>query len=283
MQDAFSHCEALLRAVDRDRFLTALFAPADRRPALLALYAFNAEIARVREVAHQPLAGEVRLQWWRDLLGGESGEAGAGNPVAAALLATITGHGLPTEPLRQLVEARRFDLYEEPMPSLAELERYLEATSCGLIGVAAHALVSGDCGMPGLVRAVGLAYGITALLKAFPVHAGRGQLFIPLDLLERHGAARAQATSGGPASPALRAALAELRGEARRHLDAARALLGTAPAAALPALLPAALVAPVLARMERRDYEPFAPVEIAAWRRQWLIWCAAARPQGMFG
>jgi phytoene/squalene synthetase len=71
MQDAFTHCETLLRAGDKDRFLAALFAPAEHRSALYALYAFNLEIARVREVAHGPLAGEIRLQWWCDVLGGE--------------------------------------------------------------------------------------------------------------------------------------------------------------------------------------------------------------------
>ena len=70
MPDAFAHCEALVRAADRERFLTALFAPADRRNALFALYAFNIEIARVREAVREPLAGEIRLQWWSDALRG---------------------------------------------------------------------------------------------------------------------------------------------------------------------------------------------------------------------
>ena len=70
---------------------------------------------------------------------------------------------------------------------------------------------------------------------------------------------------------------------ARRHLAAARDLLATAPASVTPAFLPVALAGPTLALMERRDYDPFVPVEIAQWRRQWLIWRAARRPQRMFG
>ena len=60
MQDAFAHCGALLRAADKERFLTTLFAPAEHRDALIALYAFNVEIARVREVVREALAGLVR-------------------------------------------------------------------------------------------------------------------------------------------------------------------------------------------------------------------------------
>jgi len=70
MPDAFAYCENLLRAGDKDRWLASLFAPADRRPHLHALYAFNLEIARVRELAREAMAGEIRLQWWREVLAG---------------------------------------------------------------------------------------------------------------------------------------------------------------------------------------------------------------------
>ncbi len=53
---------------DRDRFQTALFAPARHREALFALYAFNYEIARVRETITEPMLGQIRLQWWREVI-----------------------------------------------------------------------------------------------------------------------------------------------------------------------------------------------------------------------
>jgi len=281
MQDAAAYCEALVRAADRDRYLAALFAPAEHRGALHALYAFNLEVARVRELVHEPLAGEIRLQWWSDALGGgRRGEVEA-HPVASALLAAIERYGLPVEPLAALIEARRFDLYDEPMATLADLEAYAERVSSSLIALAARILGGGREGQIGaLARHAGLAQAIAGLLKAFPVHAARGQTFVPLEILDRHGAER---QVRGPATAELRAALAEMRIVARRHLASARALIAAAPAAVVPALLPAALAAPTLAPMERRGYDPFLPVEIAPWRRQWLIWRAARRPQRMFG
>src|SRR6266516_3628576 len=246
MQDAFAHCEGLVRAADKDRFLSSLFAPAEHRNALLSLYAFNLEIARVREVAREALAGEIRLQWWSDALGGR----GEGHPVAAALLATITRYRLPPERFQTLLDARRFDLYDEPMRTLADLEAYAEGVSAGLIA-------------------------------AFPIHAARGQLFVPLEILARHGATR-EHVAGRQATPQLRAALAELRAHGRRHLREAQRLLAAAPAAIMPALLPVALAGPTLARMERRGYDPFTPIEIAAWRRQLILWRAARWPRRMF-
>src|SRR5256885_12928157 len=64
--DRLSPVAALVRRHDRDRFQTVLFAPAARREALFALYAFNYEIARVRESVTLPMLGQIRLQWWRE-------------------------------------------------------------------------------------------------------------------------------------------------------------------------------------------------------------------------
>src|SRR5262245_27590943 len=129
MPDAFDHCQEMVHAGDKDRFLATLFAPEKYRRALHALYAFNLEIARVREVAHQPIAGEIRLQWWRDaLLGAGQGEAAA-HPVAVAVREVVVRYRLPPAALAGLIDGHTFDLYDEPMPSIAELENYAMATS----------------------------------------------------------------------------------------------------------------------------------------------------------
>jgi phytoene synthase len=133
MPDAFAHCEALVRTADRERFLTALFAPAEFRMALFAVYAFNIEIARVREAVRDPLAGEIRLQWWSDALASTARGDAEANPVASALIATVTRFHLPVDTLQAVVAARRFDLYDEPMVTLGELEAYADGASGGLI------------------------------------------------------------------------------------------------------------------------------------------------------
>lgn len=282
MQDAFAYCEALVRASDRDRFLTTLFAPAERRAALFALYAFNIEIARVREVVRDPLAGEIRLQWWSDALGGEARGDAEANPVAAALIATITRHRLPVEYLKGLIAARRFDLHNEPMATLAELEGYADGASAGLMALTAGVLTTDpSADVARLAHHAGAAHAITGLLHALPVHAARGQLYIPTEVLRRHGAGQAE-IAAGVATPALRAALADLRKIARDHLAAARELIGAAPPALLPALLPLAPASTLLNAMERSGYDPFAPPEIAPWRRQWLIWRASRKPARLF-
>ena len=281
MQQAFAHCEALVRAADRDRFLAALFAPRERRGALFALYAFNVEIARVREVVRDPVAGEIRLQWWSDVLAGDGRGEIEAHPVASALRASVARYGLPPERLQTTISARRFDLYDEPMATLADLEAYADGASSSLIALAAQILNGGAPDIDALSHHAGRAQAIAGLLKAFPFHAARGQLFVPLELLERHGADREDVRIGR-ATPQLRSALADLRDSARRHLRQAQDMARTVSPDAMPALLPVALAGATLARMERGDYDPFVPVEIAPWRRQWLIWRAARRPARIF-
>jgi 15-cis-phytoene synthase len=278
MQDAFAYCAELVRAADRDRFITTLFAPAERRGALQALYAFNAELARVRDAAHAALPGEIRLQWWSDVVDRQRDDEAQANPVAAALLATMERHQLARDQLIDLIDARRFDLYDDPMVRVADLETYARRTSSSLISLAAQVAAGVEAETTSV--AAGLAAGLTGVLRAFPIHVARGQLYVPMEILDRHEV-HPHDLFAGRSSAGLKAALAELRGVARRHLAAAHEGLAALPEQAIPAFLPVALVRPSLARLERID--PFTPIELAPWRRQWLIWRAARDPARIAG
>ena len=270
-----AHCENLVRAGDKDRWLASLFAPAERRPYLHALYAFNLEVARVRELAREPMAGEIRLQWWREVIAGTRPGEAAAHPVAATLLETVARFGLSSETLADLIEARAFDLYDDPMPTLAALAAYGRRTASGLIELAAQVLDRAHAGLGDAAGPAGIAYATTGLLRAFARHASRGQLYLPADVLARHGVTTSDVFAGRVTEP-LRAALAELRAFARGNLAAFAARRRELPAAVVPVFLPVALVPAYLARMERRDYDPFTtPVEVPQWRRQWLLWRAA--------
>jgi 15-cis-phytoene synthase len=276
MADAFAYCENLVRAGDKDRWLASLFAPADRRAHLHALYAFNLEVARVRELAREPMAGEIRLQWWREVITGTRPGEAAANPVAAALVETIERYELPAQTALDLIEARAFDLYNDPMPSLDAFAGYGRRTGSGLIELAAQVLEP-DHALGELADPAGIAYATTGLLRVFALHASRGQVYLPADVLARHGADVSDILAGRSTDP-LRAALAELRGFARKHFDMFEARRRALPPGRRPAFLPVALVPAYLKRMERPDYDPFkTPVEVPQWRRQWLLWRAARR------
>jgi phytoene synthase len=278
MSSDFDHARDLVYDLDRDRYLAALFAGADHRAGTLALYAFSAEIARVRDVVSDPLPGEVRLQWWRDLLAGVEHGSAAGNPVAAALLDTVSRYRLPVAALVAMIDARVFDLYDDPMPSLNDLEGYAGETSSALIQLASLILNNGqDPDTAETAGHAGVAYALTGLMRSLPWHAARGQMYLPQDLLQRHGA-DPQAILQGQTTPELRAVLAELRGHARHHLERVRQKVRDIPPHVAPAFLPVALVDPFLKRMEAPGHDPLKmPVEMSQLRRQWILWRAARK------
>lgn len=276
---AYAHAETAVRHHDPDRWLAGLWASADRRRHLYALYAFSGEIARIRDVVSDPLPGEVRARWWADMLGGARGGEGAGHPVAACLVDTVDRFDLPREPLERLIEARIFDLYDDPMPSLADLDAYCDDTAGTLTGLSCR-LLGGDCADPGVaaaIRAAGRAWALTGLMRALPFHAARGQLFLPADLLAAHGASSEDVVSGR-STPGVLATLAALRAHARDALAVTRRNIGHVPISAAPAFLPLTLVEPLLDRMDRPGWDPFRQsAEISPWRRHWRMWRSARR------
>ncbi|MBM3608964.1 MAG: phytoene/squalene synthase family protein, partial [Alphaproteobacteria bacterium] len=132
--------DGMLRESDRKRWLACLFIPQAVREHVIALHAFSHEITRVRDVISEPQLGEIRLQWWREAIeGSREGEALL-NPVAAVLLNAMRICNLPQAPLLNLIEARRFDLYNDAMPDLATLEGYCGETHSALFALTARIL-----------------------------------------------------------------------------------------------------------------------------------------------
>jgi phytoene synthase len=273
MQDAYAHCESVVRAADKDRFLAALFAPAERRRHLFALYAFNGEIARVRELAREALPGEIRLQWWRDVLAGDARGEVSANPIAAALLDTIGACGLSLDPLVRLIDAHAFDLYDDAMATLADLDAYGRDTEGALMGLAARVLAGDDAAAA--AASAGIACAVTNRLRTFPADAARRQMFVPVAILDRHGVSRA-AVEAQQNSAELRAALADLRTHAQSAFAAFLRAAEEIPEHCAPAFLAAAVVPAWLKRLDRAA-DPFRPVDLAQWRRQCIIWRAARR------
>jgi len=101
----------LVRSADRDRFLGALFAPEPARTDLLALLAFNHELARTRSVTREPMLARIRLEWWREAVGEA---AGAGKPraqpVVESLSETVRRHRLPPQDLIAVIDAREEEI-----------------------------------------------------------------------------------------------------------------------------------------------------------------------------
>jgi len=270
--DGAAYCADLVRRADPERFLAGLYAPEAMRRPLYALYAFDIEVRRIPALVRQPLAGEVRLQWWREAIAGERAAEAAGHPVAAELQRSISAGRLPAAAFDHLLTARIRDLYDDPVATVDELEGYCGDTSAAMVRLACLVLSGGE--EPGGAEAAGhggVALGIATLLA--DAGQGRGPQLVPVAVLARHGASRDDLVSGS-LTPALAAALAELRALARQHLAEARRLWPALAPAIRPAFLPLAALPLWLRCLERR---PFGAAPPPLWRRQAALWRAARR------
>jgi phytoene synthase len=273
---AAAFCADLVRTHDFTRYVSTLFVPAPERRALLAIYAFDVEIARVRDQVSQPLPGEIRLQWWSDMLAGAAHGGEEGNPVGAELLHAVRAFRLPVQRLSRLVEEHQFDLYNDPMPSMAALEGYLSDTSGTLFCLAAGVVGRPSEEIDHLARHAGLAQGILQVIQALPRDAARRQSFVPLQLLEQHGG-RIEELFSGKSTPGARAAIDQLLADAQAHLTAAMSLLPSVPPEARRVFLPMAMVQRDLARTSRADHDPFAPTVNSRLRVLWTLWRGSRR------
>jgi phytoene synthase len=255
-ETALSPVARLVRRHDRDRFLTALFAPADRREDLFALYAFNYEVAKTREVVSEPMLGRIRLQWWRESL--EAIYAGAAvrrHEVVEPLAAAITRHHLSRSPFERLIDAREFDLTGEPPATMEALEAYAEDSSAGLVQLALEILGTREATVLAAGREVGLAYALAGLLHAAPFHAGAKRLYLPADHMAAAGLEPHRTIFELKSSPALAKVVAEVAAVARRHLAAAHETQRQVPRRAVPALLPAVVAGRWLDRLARAGHD----------------------------
>jgi phytoene synthase len=270
-KDGAAFCADLVRTHDFVRYASTLFMPGPERRALLSIYAFNVEISRVHEQVSQPLPGEMRLQWWTDMLAGTEHGAVEGNPVAAELLQTIRKHPLPVETLSRLIEEHQFDLYNDPMPSMAALEGYLNDTASALFSLAARVVARPSEEIEHLARHAGLAQGMAGVIAALGRDASRQQLFLPLQLLQQHGSSKEEVFAGKP-TPSIRAAIDQLAGEAQEHLNTAFTLLADVPSEVRPIFLPLANVRRELNLTARAAIDPFLPKAASRLRILWTLW-----------
>lgn len=271
-----SYCGDLIRRYDRDRFLTCLFAPPERREGLFALFAFNHEIAKVPEVVTEPITGQIRIQWWREALDGLYAGTPRKHHVAEPLSAAIRRYDLTRMHFERVLDAREQDLDSDPPSDLNALEAYADATSGAVTQLALEVLGARDETSQRAGYHVGVAWALTGLARAVPYHAAQRRLMLPADLaavaeLDPHDLFELRQP------PEVRPIVARIAERANAHLDSARHDRHAIPKAARPALLPATIATGYLRLIARADNDPFAEtVQNRLPGRGWrLLWGAA--------
>ena len=274
---AYDLCVSLVKERDKDRFLATLFAPEPFRKHVLALHAFDLELSSIRALVSEPIAGEIRLQWWRDALQNVAHGDIDGHPTLAALRDTAFRFGFDMRPFVQMADARTFDLYDDPFSDAPVFEAYAGETTALLYQVIATVLGEGEPPPSGDAAGhVAVAATVGAILKGLCHPQNRGRALIPVSILTDAGAS-VEDLRAAEMTPELSRAITLFAAYGFEHwsiFDAALpGLLPTQRAAFLPL---AAL--PTLFARAKETRDPFtAPVDPPQWRRQWMMWRRAGQ------
>lgn len=268
-----SYCAAQVRDFDNDRFLTALFAPAELREPLMTLYAFNLELSKIRETVSESLIGRMRLQFWRDAVDGIVDGTPPAHEIATALSETVRAYNIPKSALHALIDAREIDLDDVPPADINATITYAEATSSSLIGMALRVLGVDPAAHADAVRDAGIAFALVGLVRAIPYQASTGRVTLPLDLCEAAGLDHT-APHQWPQNPDVSAITQPLLAAAQDHLFRARIAARAVPRQGLAAFLPLSLAALYLKRLTAVEGDPkrFHERPPAAARHITLLW-----------
>jgi len=245
-----------VRAHDHDRFLIALMAPAPARDALLALAAFNLEIAKTREVVSESMLGEIRLQWWRETVEMIYEGRPRRHDVGDALAEAVARHGLTRAHLDAMIDGREWDLTDQAPPTLEELEAYLDRTVLPLVRLQLEAVGVTDGAAHEAAVPLARAYGLTGLLRAVPFHARQRRVYLPTRVVEEVAARMGDLFELRP-HEGLARAVERLADRARDHLAEVRSRRRVLSRPALVVFRQATLAGIYLGRLARAGHDTF--------------------------
>lgn len=218
-----TYCGQQVMEQDKDRFRISLFFPPDKRKAMWAVMAFNAEIAKTREVVTETQIGHIRLQWWRDRLeeiyafldGRLEKGAWQDNEVLNDLCTAIKQYDLREEDFKNLTYAREFDLENVPPPSLKGLKNYAEYTTTPLNKLLVQ--IESREETESNLKHISTGYALIGLLRAVPAHARQERIYLPSDLLQKHSVTHGKVLKFDPDNE-LKEVIREIIEEAKGHL-----------------------------------------------------------------
>lgn len=237
---AFSTMQAA-RQVDPDRFFCSLFLPPAARIAALTLITFNHECIRAVGTSASwsvagPMAGLIRLQWWRDVL--ESGNAQR-HDTARAVLDLLARGAVRRETLDGIITARECEL--DGLPDRPTWQASMLDGAGGVQVAMAEAAGVTDAEQLARIRLMGGIYGVGALVRYLPVVLHGGRCPLPDDMLAETGLTRDGLRTGQATATQIATLRDGLRQQGRDWLVMVRGEGARLPRAAMSAGLPAIL------------------------------------------
>ena len=270
-QEAYDHVNRVVAASGTSFLAGMKVLPPPRRAAMFAIYAFCREID---DIADEPAPHEDKLRrleaWRREIDRLYEGRPQA--PTARALLRPVRDFGLAKEDFLALIEGMELDAGDRlSLPTLDALEYYCDRVACAVGRLSVKVFgAPGENGVE-IAYALGQALQLTNILRDLLEDAERGRLYVPAELLDRHGIA-AREPKTVLADAALPHLCDELAALARRRFAEAEAAIARGPRRALrPAAVMMHVYRRVLDRLEKRGWTRLdRPVALGKAEKLWI-------------
>jgi phytoene synthase len=133
----------------------------------------------------EPLLGQIRLQWWQDSINkiyAGSSDGIQGHYIFEHIPRVILERGLSKSLFDQFFEARASDFSRSPPKNEQALVDYVFGTSAAL-NILLLETIGEKNGFEDKAAEVGIAWGLTGLIRALPNLAKQGRFPLPISLI----------------------------------------------------------------------------------------------------
>jgi squalene synthase HpnD len=242
-----------------------------RRFAMYAIYAFCREVDDIADEPGEPETKRRLLAEWRDELD-RLYQGRPTHPVALALIGPVAEFGLPKDDFLAVVDGCEMDGRNEMVrPSMAQLELYCDRVACAVGRLSVRVFGALRPRSMEVANATGMALQLTNILRDVAVDAAIGRLYLPDELLSKHGI-EGCAPNAVLAHPNLQAVCRELGETARGYFQKSdRAMGDCSPQAMRPATLMKEMYREIFHKVEAEGFIPRdPPVKVS---KAFKIWC----------
>ncbi|KAK3744479.1 hypothetical protein QZH41_012892 [Actinostola sp. cb2023] len=270
-QSNFQYCIGIVRRMDYENFLCTLLMPKKSQNSAFAIRAFNVELAQIRDVVTDKQIGKARMQFWKEILEQIYKGQPPQHPVAMAMTEAVEKHNLSKMWFTRLIEARSWlglklflqesNLEDKPHRDTQSLEEYSENSVSSALYLVLESLGKGsvkDVHADHAASHIGKAIGIVTLLRAAPYLVSQSKVYIPSDILIKHGVSH-QDIIRGNTSQGVKDVIYDLASMASTHMSTARSIQSKVPKTAFRALLPSVSCQIYLNKIQKADFNLFDP------------------------
>lgn len=269
---ADEYCEQKAASSGSSFYHSFRFLPAERRRAIIALYAFCREVDDVVDETTDDAVARIKLQWWRNEVAAIFGGAPQ-HPVAQALKPVVQIFGLPQEHLLAVIDGMAMDLDLDRYSDFALLERYCYRVA-GVVGLmSAQIFGYSDDSTRNYARDLGIAFQLTNIIRDVGEDARRGRIYLPQDEMARFGVTDSELFRK-EITPGFRSLMQFQLHRARRFYDKALAALPAVDRRAQrPGLIMAAIYRALLDEIERDGFRVLdRRLSLTPLRKAWIAW-----------